>query len=59
MHYSEMSWLSERCILAPLNETIRSLNAKLVAQLPGECMNYRSIDTVPDETAATLCNVLH
>ena len=52
-HYTEMSWLSERCILAPLNETIRSVNAKLVAQLPGECMKYRSIDTVPDETAVT------
>ena len=53
-HYSDMSWLSERCILAPLNETIRSLNARLVALLPGQCMNYKSIDTVPDETTATL-----
>ena len=50
-HYTEIIWLSEQCILAPLNETIYSLIAKLVVQLPGECMEY--IDTVPDETIAT------
>jgi len=48
-HYTVMSWLSERCILELLNETIRLFNAKLVTQLPGECMKYTSIDTVPDE----------
>ena len=52
-HYTEMTWLSERCILAPLNETTRSLNAQLVAQLPGYYTEYRSIDTVPYETEAT------
>lgn len=34
-HYTEMTWLSERCILAPLNEMIRSINAEPVEQLPG------------------------
>ena len=27
-YYSDMSWLSKQCILAPLNETICLLNAK-------------------------------
>ena len=31
-----MAWLSERCILAPLNETTCTINATLVTQLPGE-----------------------
>ena len=51
-HYIDMTWLSQRCILPPLNETIRSINTKLVEQLPGQGVEYRSIDTVPDETQA-------
>ena len=44
-----MTWLSERCILAPLNESTRAINAALVAQLPGECVEYRSLDSVLHE----------
>ena len=40
-----MAWLSERCILAPLNEATRTINATLVAQLPGESVKYRSLDS--------------
>ena len=47
-----ISWLSERCILAPLNETTRAINGKLVAQLPGDFVKYRLLDSVPDESQA-------
>ena len=45
-----MAWLSEWCILAPLNEAILTINTPLVAQLPGEPVEYRSLDSVPDES---------
>ena len=45
-----MPWLFERCILAPLNETTRTINTTLVAQLLGEPVEYRSLDSVLDES---------
>ena len=51
-NFRNMAWLSERCILAPLNETTRTINAALVAQLPGESVEYRSLDSVLDESQA-------
>ena len=47
-----MAWLSEWCILAPLNETTRTINTALLAQLPGDSVEYRSLDSVPDESQA-------
>ena len=47
-----MAWLSERCILAPLHETTCTINATLVAQLLGESVEYRSLDSVLDESQA-------
>ena len=44
-----MTWLLERCILAPLNETTRTT---LVAELPGESVEYRSLDSILDESQA-------
>ena len=51
-NFRNISWLSERCILAPLNETTRAINGALVAQLPGDFVEYRSLDSVPDESQA-------
>ena len=51
-NFRNMTWLSERCILAPLNESTRAINTALVAQLPGECVEYRSLDSVLDESQA-------
>ena len=51
-NFRNMTWLSERCILAPLNETTRAINATMVAQLPGESVEYRSLDSVLDESQA-------
>ena len=47
-----ISWLSERCILAPLNETTHAVNGTLVPQLPGDFVEYRSLESVPDESQA-------
>ena len=35
-NYRNIAWLSEWCILAPLNETTCTINTTLVVQLPGE-----------------------
>ena len=51
-NFRNMAWLSERCILAPLNETTRTINTALVAQLPGDPVEYRSLDSVLDESQA-------
>ena len=47
-----MACLSERCILAPLNETTRTINGTLVTRLPGESVEYRSLDSVHDKSQA-------
>ena len=49
-NFRNMAWLSERCILAPLNETTQTINTALVAQLPGEPVEYKSLDSVLDES---------
>ena len=49
-NFRNVTWLSERYILVPLNESIRAINTALVAQLPGECVEYRSLDSVLDES---------
>ena len=51
-NFRNMAWLSEQCILAPLNETTWTINTGLVAQLPGEPVEYRSLDSVLDESQA-------
>ena len=51
-NYRNIAWLSERCVLAPLNETTRAINTTLVVQLPGESVEYRSLDCVLDESQA-------
>ena len=51
-NFRNISWLSERYILALLNETTRAINGALVTQLPGDFVEYRSLDSVPDESKA-------
>ena len=51
-NFTNIAWLSERCILAPLNKTTRTINTTLVEKLPGECIQYKSLDSVPDESQA-------
>ena len=49
-NYTNITWLSKRCILATLNRTTHAINSALVKQLPGECLQYKSVDSVPDES---------
>ena len=51
-NFSNITWLSERCILPTLNKTTHDINMSLIEALPGDCVEYKSIDTVPDETEA-------
>ena len=51
-NFTNIVWLSERCILAPLNKTTHAINTALVEQLPGDCVEYRSLDSVPDDSQA-------
>ena len=39
-------------ILAPLNETTHTINGMLVVQLPDDFVDYRSLDSVPNESQA-------
>ena len=51
-NHTNITWLSECCILAPLNKTTCTINTTLVEQLPGECVQYKYLDSVPDESRA-------
>jgi len=51
-NYTNITWLSEHYILAPLSKTTCTINATLVEQLSGECVQYKSLDSVPDESQA-------
>ena len=37
-------------ILAPLNQTTQAINTTLVAKLPGESVEYKSLDSILDES---------
>ena len=51
-NFRNINWLSEQCILAPLNETTCTINTAMVAQLPDNSVEYRSLDSVLDESQA-------
>ena len=42
-------WLAERCVLAPLNDDIHSVNNAIIRSLPGEPHVYSSADSVAEE----------
>ena len=48
--FSSITRLSERCILAPLSKATRTINITLAEQLHGECVQYKSLNSVPDES---------
>jgi hypothetical protein len=45
-NYREMSFLQERAILCPRNETVQEINDYIMDKLSGEEMIYRSCDSV-------------
>ncbi len=44
-NYQNLSWLTERAILAAKNDDVGRMNAKILSLLPGETFVYESIDT--------------
>ena len=49
----DSDWLSERGILAPLNESVNKINSKLVEMMPASSKLYKSIDTAMSDDEAT------
>ena len=46
IQFSDLTWLTKRAILAPTNAVVDDLNIKLLDQLPGERLSYKSFDSV-------------
>jgi ATP-dependent DNA helicase PIF1 len=51
-NFDDNDWLCERAILAPRNDVVCSINNILLDKLPGERIDYMSIDTVVDQDHA-------
>ena len=49
----DSDWLSERGILAPLNEPVTKINSKLIDMMPASLKLYKSIDTAMSDDEAT------
>lgn len=46
LHSENLTWLNERAILTPKNDTAASINDSLLDQLPTEMVKYSSVDSV-------------
>ncbi|XP_025424420.1 uncharacterized protein LOC112693526 [Sipha flava] len=46
LHSENLTWLNERAILTPKNDTAASINDSLLDQLPTEIVKYPSVDSV-------------
>lgn len=51
-NYKNHDWLYERAILVPKNDEVNKINQQIINQLPGELVEYTSIDTVTEENEA-------
>ncbi|GAA0164086.1 hypothetical protein LIER_19805 [Lithospermum erythrorhizon] len=47
---NEEEYMSNQAILAPRNDQVDRLNEKLIAQFPGEAINYTTFDEAMDDT---------
>ena len=45
---------SKKCILVPLNESVRNINSKCINRFPGNLREYYSFNSVTDGTNAWL-----
>ncbi|XP_036322227.1 ATP-dependent DNA helicase pif1-like [Rhagoletis pomonella] len=52
INYRYPEWLRERAILAPKNDDVSKLNGQIQLKIPGEAVEYKSIDTVMDKDQA-------
>ena len=53
-NFNNVSWLMERAILAPHNESVREINLALLEDIPGDERMYKSIDRAVDENEEIL-----
>src|SRR6187551_2007596 len=51
-NYKNLEWLRERAILAPKNDDVNEINKEILAMLPGDVIEYKSVDTVVDADEA-------
>ncbi|RYE13994.1 MAG: hypothetical protein EOP45_20325, partial [Sphingobacteriaceae bacterium] len=51
-NYIQENWLYERAILAPTNEEVDKLNHQILFKIPGNMIEYNSIDTMTKEDEA-------
>lgn len=51
-NFKNHDWLSERAILAPKNDDVNKINDRIQLKIPGEAVEYKSIDTVTEENDA-------
>ena len=49
VNYENKEWLSERCILAPINDVVYKINEQLLNEIPEEIKNYKSIDNLANQ----------
>ena len=50
----DSDWISERGILAPLNESVNKINSKLIDMMPASSKLHKSIDTDMSDNEARL-----
>jgi len=51
-NYKNLEWLRERAILAPKNDDVNEINKEILAMLPGDVIEYKSVNTVVDADEA-------
>jgi len=51
-NYRDLTWLTERAILATKNENVEGINTKILSMLPDEPFVYESVDTNVEEADA-------
>lgn len=52
INYKNHEWLFERAILIPTNNEVNKINHQILNQIPGETVQYKSIDTVTEVNEA-------
>ena len=48
-NYTNIDWISERSIIAPINKVTKFYNEKLIKRINAISYTYKSIDTMPNE----------
>ena len=49
IEHKNYQWMCERAILAPRNSSVDTINEKIMSKLPGDSVNYLSIDNIMNQ----------